>query len=307
MSERSERTFLERLIDDAGLFPPAQLPMRDALAAHAANQSGQWAWMLGRFLCPASRLDELAAELPESTTELRLSVILDTRALEADLDRVATAAASDDRITVELAEVRLPETTNDAVAGALDAAESSELPGPITMYLEPADSTDPAGLVSLVDGVAERRATSTGNPPGAKIRCGGQRVDLFPPPEAVAAFIDRCVDRVVPFKATAGLHHPHRQPDPATGALMHGFLNLVGGTALRGAGLISRAELVELIADEDPANITLDHEGFHWRGRSARAGDIHHARSVAFHAYGSCSFDEPVADLLALGILEESP
>ena len=36
----------------------------------------------------------------------------------------------------------------------------------------------------------------------------------------------------------------------------------------------------------------------------AHAGEIGAARTRSFRSYGSCSFDEPVADLTALGILE---
>ncbi|MDP9386274.1 MAG: hypothetical protein M3P50_13810, partial [Actinomycetota bacterium] len=52
---------LGALIDDAGLFPPARKAMDRAIADHRAAQAGEHCWLLGRFLCPASRLEELAA------------------------------------------------------------------------------------------------------------------------------------------------------------------------------------------------------------------------------------------------------
>jgi hypothetical protein len=51
---------LERLVDDAGLFPPTSLSMADALARH---RSVQHPMLSGRFLVPGDRLDELSALL----------------------------------------------------------------------------------------------------------------------------------------------------------------------------------------------------------------------------------------------------
>src|SRR5438445_13553439 len=57
---RSLRALLEGVIDYAGLFPPAKLPMEQAIRNYARYRREQEGWMLGRFLCPASRLAELA-------------------------------------------------------------------------------------------------------------------------------------------------------------------------------------------------------------------------------------------------------
>jgi hypothetical protein len=49
-------TLLTGLVDDAGLFPPAWLPMDEALARHRAASSPM---LSGRFLCPTDRLPDL--------------------------------------------------------------------------------------------------------------------------------------------------------------------------------------------------------------------------------------------------------
>src|ERR671922_1208431 len=87
--------FLEGLIDDAGLFPPASLPMADAAREHEAASRGPNRWMLNRFICPASRLSDLAGVLPtlDIGRPWDLSVILDgvtpgswEAGIEEDLD-----------------------------------------------------------------------------------------------------------------------------------------------------------------------------------------------------------------------------
>jgi len=50
---------LSRLIDHAPLFPPASLPLPDAIAEDARARESRDAFMLGRFVCPATWLDEL--------------------------------------------------------------------------------------------------------------------------------------------------------------------------------------------------------------------------------------------------------
>src|SRR5687767_12106168 len=70
MTQDARRILLERLIDDAGLFPPARKPMERAVADHRAARGGPHAWMLGRFLCPAARLGELAAAMPDDDWRL---------------------------------------------------------------------------------------------------------------------------------------------------------------------------------------------------------------------------------------------
>lgn len=51
---------LAGLVDDAGLFPPAWLPMDEALTRFRTASSPM---LSGRFLCPADRVDELLAVL----------------------------------------------------------------------------------------------------------------------------------------------------------------------------------------------------------------------------------------------------
>jgi hypothetical protein len=71
MSEGLRRALLGRLIDHAPLFPPASLPVADALAEDRRARASAESWMLGRFVCPASKVAELGDEVRA------LSVVLD--------------------------------------------------------------------------------------------------------------------------------------------------------------------------------------------------------------------------------------
>jgi hypothetical protein len=67
----ARRAALAGLIDHAALFPPASMALPEALAEDAAVRLAPEAWLVRRFVVPASRLGELG------DAALRLSVVLD--------------------------------------------------------------------------------------------------------------------------------------------------------------------------------------------------------------------------------------
>ena len=116
-----------------------------------------------------------------------------------------------------------------------------------------------------------------------KLRCGGARI---PTVDEVAQFVRRCRNDGLRFKATAGLHHAL----PTGGE--HGFLNLLA------ASVFGAEE--EMLVTRD---VELDAESFRVNGRAADAEACARVRRELFASIGSCSFDEPVGELKALGIL----
>jgi hypothetical protein len=268
----ARRVLLGSLIDHAALFPPASMDMGDAIAADRAARASEHAWILDRFICPASKLGELPRDAP------RLSVVLDGG--EGDLEVVHDARLAG-RI-VELVEARI----DPAWIPDTQQLVQAKLGEGVRAFWELAPGR---GLSGAVAAVREARA-------GAKIRCGGA---VVPPVEGVAAFVAACRDAGVPFKATAGLHHAIRHGNA------HGFLNLLAAAVFAHAEGLGAEELVPLLAEEDPAAFALDAEGLAVHGHHADAAAIADARAELFVAYGSCSFDEPVADLTLLGILPE--
>ena len=96
-TDSAKRALLERLIDDAALFPPAELPMRAALRHHARLRESAYWWVAGRFVVPASRLDELAS-LRDPAQALELSVIMDAAMSGAKGDTVRADLHRIDRV-----------------------------------------------------------------------------------------------------------------------------------------------------------------------------------------------------------------
>ncbi len=302
------RTAFDRLIDYAGLFPPAKLPMEEAVAEYAAAQNGAASWVLGRFIVPASRISEVARLWAEREAEpLALAVIVDASleprlwfaSLQGALAEVAGVRASAPSVRIAALEIPLPapssvRETLDAPIGqlraSLDRASLQDVPG----YVELPRVRWRESLPGAMTALARMRLS-------AKLRCGGVVADAFPPPDDVAAFVAAAAAANVAFKATAGLHHPVRHVDPATGFVMHGFLNLLAAATFAPRAGVDL--LAEIVAEEDPGSFGLDDLSLRWRDQRASLDDVARMRASAFHGYGSCSFSEPVEDLTALRLL----
>jgi hypothetical protein len=85
----ARRILLERLIDHAPMFPPARLPLPEALEDHRAARASDESWMLARFVAPAATVGDLPKDLP-------LSAVVDgepVEGVEAIEVRVTNAAA----------------------------------------------------------------------------------------------------------------------------------------------------------------------------------------------------------------------
>ncbi|HLJ95587.1 MAG TPA: hypothetical protein VKU02_20590, partial [Gemmataceae bacterium] len=156
--QSSLRTLLAGILDYAGLFPPARLPLDQAVRQYASYLDNSDRWMLGRFVCPAERLGELGPYVPllfatgsplcltvvgrggKGIPELLAGVRADVQAITAFQDRHKPYAE------IQAYEARLPNSIFagedlerarqllDEIAGTLDAAAYP----PLTPYFEPA-------------------------------------------------------------------------------------------------------------------------------------------------------------------------
>jgi len=136
----------------------------------------------------------------------------------------------------------------------------------------------------------------------AKIRTGGITPDAIPHPDRVATFIHICAMYAVPFKATAGLHHPVRcmraltYEANAQRATMHGFVNVFMAAAFP-------HDAERILAEEDPKAFRFEDDAAWWRDHAVTTEHLEAVRREFAISFGSCSFEEPIADLQELGWL----
>ena len=193
---------------------------------------------------------------------------------------VSVLAKPDAMPAVDVLEIK---AGDDSEIKAIAASRGSR-----TVYVEVADER-------LLDSVADHGLR-------AKIRTGGVTPDAIPNAERVASFIRGCRDRNLAFKATAGLHHPLRCVKPLTyesdapHATMHGFLNVfIAATLPRFAS--------QIMLEDNPRAFAFDDGGLWWHDLRVPAEELARVREEFAISFGSCSFEEPIADLKELGWL----
>jgi hypothetical protein len=265
-NERARSSFFYDLVDDAAMFPPRNAPAGAAVAAHHALRRGPFADFVGPLLVAAGRLGELAT--------------------------IGRSPA------VDVVGIGRP-------AGALRPGDGFSLVGREQVWdgspPDPADigcrlALEPAALDAVEDllaAVGEVRID--GAPVIAKFRAGGVSASDFPSDADLAYCLYAAYNAGVPFKLTAGLHHAVRHTGAETGFEHHGFLNVMVAVARchDGAG---EADIAETLAVRDAG--TLADQVCSWTEAEGIA-----VRSM-FLSFGCCDVDDPVSDLLALGLIE---
>ena len=292
MPPASATALLTGVVDYAGLFPPAALAMADAVAEYHAARADGHAWMLGRFVVPAARLQELAAALtalPAGRPEWRVSAIV----RDGSDEDVAAIAEFNNALSRHHARVDAVETK----PAALDGIDwlAAQFGAGIDLYVEVAPGPDVDRWLGRVAARGLR----------AKVRTGGVTAEAFPTADALAAFLAATVRHKVTFKATAGLHHAVRgayrltyEPGSAE-APMYGYLNVLLATAaLRAARPLATAEA--LLRMTDASSLVFAADAVRWGAESFPLSMLRDTRSHHLVSFGSCSFQEPVAEFDAL-------
>jgi hypothetical protein len=175
------------------------------------------------------------------------------------------------------------------------------MPSGLQAYFEVPIDRDPGMLVAAIGRLGGR----------AKVRTGGVTRDAFPSTASLLRFLQSCVGARVPFKATAGLHHPLRaeyrltyEPGSPTGT-MFGFLNVFLAAAFLADGM-DESEAALLLEEKSPSAFEFDRRGITWRNHRLGQDALDEARRDVIVSFGSCSFTEPIEELQALNILERS-
>jgi hypothetical protein len=270
------------LLDDAAIFPPGDLPLPDATAAHAAHRAAWYGDLLGSFV-----LKDTDLPLVRGVTS-PLSVVVTGGA-----GQVAGPLGAAARLGLHVAGLEIALRDPDDLAGnarrvvaAVDHARGEGLlADDVAVHVELPQDDPSYGWQAAADVVASAELR-------LKLRTGGVEAQLFPTAERLAAWIDAALDRELAFKCTAGLHHAVRHTSPE-GFEQHGFLNVVLAT-VRAFDGASRAETVATLEERDPARLAVTDE------------DVVRGRRW-FTSFGTCSVDDPLADLLALDLLPHAP
>ncbi len=269
--------------------------MDEAVRRYATHLASSDAWMLGRLVVPVERLGELAetatSVVGDAGDAWRLSALIGANAADAGATIRSFNAAHRGRFVVDVVECR-------AVPPGSVARSIGELPGELRIFVELSLLDDPRSMLTEIGAAGA----------WAKMRTGGVTVDAFPSAREIGRFIARAAELLVPFKATAGLHHPVCGEYPLTyaedapRARMFGFINIFAAAAFAHNRTSERA-LIEIVDEKQASAFRFGENELTWRGQTVTAKQIASARSSLGLSFGSCSFEEPADELRALGIL----
>jgi len=313
------------LFDYAGLFPPAGLEMRETVRNYASYRAGPHARMLGRLVVPWNRrrefLDALADVRTNASTESSTGNSVDASAGDGadgigacpvtmliplpdgadEVDRLRREHADFSEAAVGHVKIGALESRADAPDRLEGLPETFDLFGELFPDAEiHVEATESCPVEELLDAlVAERDRTGRG---AGKLRTGSVVPEEIPPVDEVVRFIRACARRDLPWKATAGLHHPL----PATRALtyeadspegpMYGYLGVILAAARSLEDPPAPAsDLRKLLTDPETPDLS-----------AFSTTSIRTARTRGCLSIGSCSFIEPVEDARSLGLLSNS-
>jgi hypothetical protein len=276
-----------KLFDDASLFPPASLAMPDAVAGHLRHQQAWYRDMSGPFVCADAKITQLSAALTAATVvELDLALVVPGGA--DSLDPAVDAVFTDPKLrlrAVELPVDRQAASTEAAVGALVDRLDQTPLAGATAFAEIPVAQL----TAEAVHALSEHRYL-------AKLRTGGVTADAFPDEQTLAHCLVLLADQRLAFKCTAGLHHAVRHRAEDTGFEHHGFLNVLLAVvaALEGAGL---PDVAHVLAEQDPNRVAT--------GVAELTPDAAADARSLFTSFGTCSTDEPITDLVTLGLVSK--
>ncbi len=316
----SLKNFCSKMIDYAGLFPPARLELGQAFHNFVFYSQSEFKWMLGKFMIPIKKLVELGSILDDMKIkgEVSLSVLGSGGESINEFDKNFSEDIStikdfifkySSTISIDAFEVRLPKELfekddNDemldmmiSISAGLEVSLGIETP---VFYEVTLSENYEQEIIRAVETIA-----SLDNGCGYKLRTGGTEPAAFPKPEVIAFAIMTCCEFNVPMKCTAGLHHPIRHYNEEVKANMHGFMNVFAAGILAYTYNLDEEELLEVLNDDDPYQFIFADSSFVWNELEVSSLQITEARDNFMLSYGSCSFDDPIEDLKTMEFLKQ--
>ncbi|HEY9619052.1 MAG TPA: hypothetical protein V6C78_01720 [Crinalium sp.] len=304
----SIKTLLTSVVDYAGLFPPASLNLVESIENYKQSEETAYRWMLGSFVLPETRLTEFEALISNHSQRdakpYSLSVIV-SKDLGLEPERIYDRIFSSRSVfsgesssihDVVIVALEFPHLLPTEIGNLLP-----HLPvGMDTFFEVPVD----ADLQPYFEVLQNTGAF-------IKVRTGGITASAFPDANQLSQFMVNCAHVRVPFKATAGLHHPLRGIYPVTynpgspSTTMHGFLNLTVAAALAYGQKATVDDLAELLQDQAIAHFQFTSDSLSWKEYHLTLDEISKTRREFFHSFGSCSFTEPIDGLKELSLIEE--
>lgn len=317
-------SFLTHLIDYAGMFPPARLSFKDAFnnyLKYCDPSSGLAHFMMARAIFSVSEIENLEkalnqldrdplpsskkgfailfrkAQTPEECLSLFKEDLLKVK--DFNLKRVRAGKRS----IVDCVECFLPQplhkkSSGETVDSFLDLIQQQNV-----LIQDLCIEAKMECFPEFLSKVLQEKFRPGNDMPRlvAKIRTGGLTPEEIAPVDTVAKTLQSFLHYNIPFKATAGLHHPfrHLSKDPA--CKMHGFFNVFLGSMIASEhpDSLNAVLNMECSPGKRPEFLKILSDSIQLDDLKVSASKIVEMRAKTALSFGSCSLDEPVEDLSA--------
>jgi len=308
---------LGSVIDYAGTFPPAALPLPEALKVAAKfRRVGKHPWLMSKIALPLADIKKLnattlyeagadgapwlytalASPIPQPDEAVR-TLEWDFRELRRCNDRGFNSSlrqwvlAYETKIPVEVLadKGRALNAYLDKFASLSGLAQDLFLEFPVG----PQWADDLTMAARLLADWCEERGQSEWAP-GLKVRTGGAAV---PKAEELAHAIATCTAHGLRLKAPQGLH------SALTHGTSYGFINPFAALAFSqalGEEKFDRATIAACLTAEGADAFQFGPRSLRWRDFEVDTDEIEAARRRVGATFGSCSLDEPDESLTAL-------
>jgi hypothetical protein len=323
--QHSVEAFVAGILDYAGIFPPAKLPLSEAVRLFQSYKRHPHSTMVPRFVIPAPKLSELSPLLEpllsaqsDSKENWHLSVLLQQ---SASFEEAALLAKQD---------VQSIQAFLDRQRGFHIAIDSLEWALPSDLQNKGCDEIQQS-LLNFHKEIFESKSSKwgslfvevswklpfeesfkalselhkKGHAVAAKIRTGGLTPDAVPPPLKLAQMLWTLGELKLPFKATAGLHQPLRHKETAADLTLFGFLNVFAAACALYCREVDIAWLQKILLLETIDAFRFTESGLHIDDLFLTTEEILRARHNFALSFGSCSFEEPIQYLKEFKLINE--
>ncbi|MCS0824635.1 hypothetical protein NX029_11690 [Cytobacillus firmus] len=280
--------FMTELIDYAGIFPPAKLPLQKAIYNYNSYKNDSDSWMLGKFVIPAARLKELHPykKLFSEENQLRLSVVLSNNlGFDNDLDAINSFIEFYQTTgVIEAIEVPPFMPLNSSGIEILERQL-----GKIDIFFE---VSKPEQATQLMDEIQRIKQFSS-SLFGIKLRMGSASLTSIPSVKQTAYVIKKCQERGLKIKFTADLHLPFSDYSCKERILKYGFVNVFVASIMTSCRFLSTETIQSILIEKNPTSFIFTPNELSWCNLTVSSSEIFNARNFFASSFGSCSFDEP--------------
>ncbi len=248
------------LVDDARLLGDQRVSLEDAVEQHRSLRTGDNGWIVGRFMLPATMLEDLAGILIRTMTAgetpWRIAAIFgDDPARDASI-AASFHAAMDPAASID--SVHVPWNRRRPIEFATDSLVAGHGVHPDVLPLLSTDiAYHPEAALEIVD----RTRADTLRPVGLSLESTARH-----DPALLLEMMDRCARAGVPFTIGPDSRAAVTRSDPSDSGLKYGVVNLIG-TMLMGS-TAHPDDRMDLLLDDDPGSFEIGFAGMRWRSTS---------------------------------------